>query len=131
MGPVIGHASGNNGNSNIMTVSLYRNKHHTWLSVYSCILQQMEISANELKDVLNKVVSKCMYLCLLIVSGFCFFYILSSRNYLLFTDKDIHTEGFSRESCRSMIALMDVSFVSRLHTFAICFVLSSKNIMLA
>lgn len=131
MGPVIGHASGNNGNSNIMTVSLCRNKHHTWLSVYSCILQQMEISANELKDVLNKVVSKCMYLCLLIVSGFCFFYILSSRNYLLFTDKDIHTEGFSRESCRSMIALMDVSFVSRLHTFAICFVLSSKNIMLA
>lgn len=62
MGPVIGHASGNNGNSNIMTVSLCRNKHHTWLSVRSCILQQMEISANELKDVLNKVVSKCTYL---------------------------------------------------------------------
>lgn len=46
-----------------------------------------------------------------------FFYTMSSRNDLLFTDKDIHTEGFSRESCRSMIALMDVSFVSRLHDF--------------
>lgn len=27
-------------------------------------------------------------------------------------DKDMKTEGFSLESCRSMIALMDVSFVS-------------------
>lgn len=27
-------------------------------------------------------------------------------------DKDMNTEGFSLESCRSMIALMDVSFVS-------------------
>lgn len=62
MGLVIGHASGNNGNCNIITVLLGRNKHHTWLSVYSYVLQQMEISASELKDVLNKVVSKCTYL---------------------------------------------------------------------
>ncbi|KTG04291.1 hypothetical protein cypCar_00014225 [Cyprinus carpio] len=62
-----------------------------FLSIFQQIAgDQMEISANELKDVLNKVVSK---------------------------QKDIHTEGFSRESCRSMIALMDVSFVSRLHDF--------------
>jgi len=50
--------------------------------------------------------------------GYFFFCIPSSRNDLLFTDKDINTEGFSRENCRSMIALMDVSFVSRLH---VCF----------
>jgi len=62
VGLVIGHASGNSGNYNINTVLLCRNKHHTWLSVYSYILQQMEISANELKNVLNKVVSKCTYL---------------------------------------------------------------------
>uniref|UniRef100_A0A8C2B9E7 Calpain-3 n=1 Tax=Cyprinus carpio TaxID=7962 RepID=A0A8C2B9E7_CYPCA len=49
---------------------------------------QMEISANELKDVLNKVVSK---------------------------QKDIHTEGFSRESCRSMIALMDMDGKGRIN----------------
>uniref|UniRef100_A0A8C1X579 Calpain-3 n=1 Tax=Cyprinus carpio TaxID=7962 RepID=A0A8C1X579_CYPCA len=49
---------------------------------------QMEISANDLKDVLNKVVSKY---------------------------KDIHTEGFSRESCRSMIALMDMDGKGRLN----------------
>lgn len=44
-----------------------------------------------------------------------------SRTYLVFTDKDIHTESFSRECCRSMIALMDVSFVSSLNAFAVCF----------
>lgn len=113
VGPVIGHAS---GNSHIPSGLCWRNKHHTWLSVYSCVLQQMEISANELKDVLNKVVSKCTYFWIIITLNFCvFFYIMPSRNNLLFTDKDIYIEGFSRESCRSMIALMDVSFVSRLH----------------
>ncbi|KAM6961354.1 calpain-3 [Aplochiton taeniatus] len=45
---------------------------------------EMEIAANELKNVLNKIVSK---------------------------HKDLNTEGFSLDSCRSMIALMDVSFM--------------------
>ncbi|XP_026085277.1 calpain-3-like isoform X1 [Carassius auratus] len=49
---------------------------------------QMEISANDLKDVLNKVVPKY---------------------------KDINTEGFSRENCRSMIALMDMDGKGRLN----------------
>nr|XP_033499272.1 calpain-3 isoform X1 [Epinephelus lanceolatus] len=44
----------------------------------------MEITANELKNVLNRVITK---------------------------HKDLNTEGFSLESCRSMIALMDVSFM--------------------
>ncbi|XP_048083790.1 calpain-3 isoform X1 [Alosa alosa] len=47
-------------------------------------VSEMEISANELKNVLNRVVSK---------------------------HKEMNTEGFSLESCRSMIALMDVSFM--------------------
>uniref|UniRef100_A0A673KDE6 Calpain-3 n=1 Tax=Sinocyclocheilus rhinocerous TaxID=307959 RepID=A0A673KDE6_9TELE len=60
-----------------------------FLSIFQQIAgDQMEISANELKDVLNKVVSKY---------------------------KDIHTEGFSRESCRSMIALMDMDGKGRLN----------------
>ncbi len=75
----------------------------------------MEITANELKDVLNMVVSKRTYLLNdYYIECLWFFYIIPSRNNLLFTDKDIPTEGFSRESCRSMIALVDVSFVSRL-----------------
>ncbi|XP_065822547.1 calpain-3 isoform X1 [Labrus bergylta] len=46
--------------------------------------EEMEITANELKNVLNRVITK---------------------------HKDLNTEGFSLESCRSMIALMDVSFM--------------------
>lgn len=35
-------------------------------------------------------------------------------------DKDLNTEGFSLESCRSMIALMDVSFVSSASGWLCC-----------
>ncbi|XP_029900929.1 calpain-3 isoform X2 [Myripristis murdjan] len=49
---------------------------------------EMEITANELKNVLNRVVSK---------------------------HKDLNTEGFSLESCRSMIALMDMDGTGRLN----------------
>ncbi|XP_041927228.1 calpain-3 isoform X2 [Alosa sapidissima] len=49
---------------------------------------EMEISANELKNVLNRVVSK---------------------------HKEMNTEGFSLESCRSMIALMDMDGTGRLN----------------
>ncbi|XP_019909395.2 calpain-3 isoform X3 [Esox lucius] len=45
---------------------------------------EMEITASELKNVLNRVISK---------------------------HKELNTEGFSLESCRSMIALMDVSLM--------------------
>ncbi|XP_071375678.1 calpain-3 isoform X1 [Centroberyx affinis] len=50
--------------------------------------EEMEITANELKNVLNRVVSK---------------------------HKDLNTEGFSLESCRSMIALMDMDGTGRLN----------------
>ncbi|XP_036397500.1 calpain-3 isoform X3 [Megalops cyprinoides] len=49
---------------------------------------EMEITANELKNVLNRVVSE---------------------------HKEMHTEGFSLESCRSMIALMDMDGTGRLN----------------
>ncbi|TWW72532.1 Calpain-3 [Takifugu flavidus] len=48
----------------------------------------MEITANELKNVLNRVIIK---------------------------HKDMNTEGFSLESCRSMIALMDMDGTGRLN----------------
>ncbi|XP_047193781.1 calpain-3 isoform X1 [Scophthalmus maximus] len=49
---------------------------------------EMEITANELKNVLNRVITK---------------------------HKDLNTEGFSLESCRSMIALMDMDGTGRLN----------------
>ncbi|XP_045561575.1 calpain-3 isoform X2 [Salmo salar] len=49
---------------------------------------EMEITANELKNVLNSIVSK---------------------------HKDLNTEGFSLESCRSMISLMDMDGTGRLN----------------
>uniref|UniRef100_A0A3Q3F9D8 Calpain-3 n=1 Tax=Labrus bergylta TaxID=56723 RepID=A0A3Q3F9D8_9LABR len=50
--------------------------------------EEMEITANELKNVLNRVITK---------------------------HKDLNTEGFSLESCRSMIALMDMDGTGRLN----------------
>ncbi|XP_070403116.1 calpain-3 isoform X1 [Nothobranchius furzeri] len=50
--------------------------------------EEMEITANELRNVLNRVIS---------------------------THKDLNTEGFSLESCRSMIALMDMDGTGRLN----------------
>ncbi|XP_030212190.1 calpain-3 isoform X5 [Gadus morhua] len=49
---------------------------------------EMEITANELKNLLNKVVSK---------------------------NQELNTEGFSLETCRSMIALMDMDGTGRLN----------------
>ncbi|XP_035766932.1 calpain-3 [Neolamprologus brichardi] len=50
--------------------------------------EDMEITANELRNVLNRVITK---------------------------HKDLKTEGFSLESCRSMIALMDMDGTGRLN----------------
>jgi hypothetical protein len=75
----------------------------------------MEISADELKNVLNKVVNKREQLepdsrdgqgAQLPES--------SSSLFSIPPDKDLKTRGFTLESCRSMIALMDVSFLSPL-----------------
>lgn len=71
----------------------------------------MEITANELKNVLNRVIIKreaalSFQPCGGGSAGG------SDSCPRLPADKDMNTEGFSLESCRSMIALMDVSFVS-------------------
>lgn len=74
----------------------------------------MEVSPNELMNILNKIVTKrewcvCVYLyydvcsiCfmmpMLIVSALC-----------VNVDGNLKTDGFSIESCRSMVAVMDVS----------------------
>lgn len=73
--------------------------------------QDMEICADELKNVLNTVVNKREGLMpdagdgqgpQLSES--------SSSPFSIPPDKDLKTQGFTLESCRSMIALMDVSF---------------------
>lgn len=52
---------------------------------------------------------------------------MSGSGSLALTDKDLKTDGFSKEACRSMINLMDVSFQCRtfadLQTFVFVFVL--------
>lgn len=72
----------------------------------------MEICADELKNVLNTVVNKRERLTpdagdgqgpRLSES--------SSSPFSIPPDKDLKTQGFTLESCRSMIALMDVSFL--------------------
>lgn len=75
--------------------------------------QDMEICADELKNVLNTVVNKRERLMpdagdgqgpQLSES--------SSSPFSIPPDKDLKTQGFTLESCRSMIALMDVSFLA-------------------
>lgn len=78
--------------------------------------QDMEICADELKNVLNRVVNKREQLNSARAGGqwgWCVSSYLKaappSSPYL--SDKDLKTQGFTLESCRSMIALMDVSFL--------------------
>lgn len=71
----------------------------------------MEICADELKNVLNTVVNKREPL--MPDAGDGQGPQLSESNSSPFSippDKDLKTQGFTLESCRSMIALMDVSF---------------------
>lgn len=83
-------------------------------------LQDMEITANELKNVLNRVIIKReaalpLHPCREGSAGRDLTCVLR-----LPADKDMNTEGFSLESCRSMIALMDVSFVSSASGWLCC-----------
>uniref|UniRef100_A0A665WYJ7 Calpain-1 catalytic subunit n=1 Tax=Echeneis naucrates TaxID=173247 RepID=A0A665WYJ7_ECHNA len=57
----------------------------------------MEISITELQTILNRIISKRQYLCFSPEMMF------SSPQ----TDKDLKTDGFTKEACRSMINLMD------------------------
>lgn len=73
----------------------------------------MQICASELKTVMKNVLEKrehngetgiFKFLCAFLTSP-------SSPPSFFITDSEIKTEGFSLETCRSMIALMDVSFL--------------------
>lgn len=84
----------------------------------------MEISVTELQTILNRIISKREFslparLCF--VSNIMGLYIktaftvpsddliLTLSHFLTPTDKDLKTDGFTKEACRSMINLMDVS----------------------
>lgn len=76
-----------------------------------CPHQDMQVCANELQTIMKNVLSKrelrllvLRWTCVAIVS--CFFDLF---NCFCFADGELKTEGFSLETCRSMIALMDVS----------------------
>lgn len=75
----------------------------------------MEICADELKNILNTVVNKREWLKTICagwagggVSGYLKVALPSSP---FLPDEDLKTQGFTLESCRSMIALLDVSFL--------------------
>lgn len=73
----------------------------------------MEICADELKNVLNTVVNKREELMPDVGDGQGPQLPESSSSpFSIPPDKDLKTQGFTLESCRSMIALMDVSFQS-------------------
>lgn len=80
------------------------------------------MSPNELKDILNRIISKrkiCLHLPYLSHSALIQFFkthphfrTYSNECFCCVLDKDLKTDGFSIESCRSMVAVMDVSFPS-------------------
>lgn len=78
---------------------------------HSPLPQDMEICADELKNVLNTVVNKRERLAPDVGDGQGPQLSESSSSpFSIPPDKDLKTQGFTLESCRSMIALMDVSF---------------------
>lgn len=82
-----------------------------WPLQFSSLPQDMEICADELKNVLNTVVNKRERPTPDVGDGQGPQLSESSSSpFSIPPDKDLKTQGFTLESCRSMIALMDVSF---------------------
>uniref|UniRef100_A0A8C5ZZE0 Calpain-3 n=1 Tax=Marmota marmota marmota TaxID=9994 RepID=A0A8C5ZZE0_MARMA len=75
----------------------------------------MEICADELKNVLNTVVNKRELLKLGVGEGQGQLSESGSSFFSMPPDKDLKTQGFTLESCRSMIALMDTDGSGRLN----------------
>ncbi len=71
----------------------------------------MQICADELKKIMSNVLSKREFTGeFKFINTVCVTCGLIVPNCLFSTDNEIKAEGFSLETCRSMIALMDVSF---------------------
>lgn len=87
----------------------------TWRTLWfahvsACVIQDMEVSPTELMNILNRIIKKrkaCLF-----ESRFTSFVASGLKGCLCVSDGDLKTDGFSIESCRSMVAVMDVSFVS-------------------
>uniref|UniRef100_A0A8C9Q4Q6 Calpain-3 n=1 Tax=Spermophilus dauricus TaxID=99837 RepID=A0A8C9Q4Q6_SPEDA len=75
----------------------------------------MEICADELKNVLNTVVNKREIFKLGVGKGLGQLSEIGSSFFSMPPDKDLKTQGFTLESCRSMIALMDTDGSGRLN----------------
>lgn len=76
-------------------------------------MKDMEVSPPELMNILNKIISKRKISLVLQFHRWLFcgsVVITLMLTYL--SDGDLKTDGFSIESCRSMVAVMDVSFSS-------------------
>lgn len=86
--------------------------------LFKTLHQDMQICASELKTIMENVLAKRKHAGKNDIQFTCSF--LCNHAKLPFpTDSDIKTDGFSLETCRSMIALMDVSF----HWLYVCIVL--------
>lgn len=83
---------------------------YTTITYHSSLFQDMQICANELKTVMKNVLAKRKLTGKIGVIIRCTLLVNTNKLYFFSTDSDIKTEGFSLETCRSMIALMDVSF---------------------
>lgn len=81
------------------------------------------MSPTELMNILNKIISKrkicfhlsyfrlqCFFQLHISVCAVLYVYSLSVSLSACVSDADLKTDGFSIESCRSMVAVMDVSF---------------------
>lgn len=85
----------------------------------------MQICASELKTIMENVLAKRKHAGKTNIKSMCNF-VCNHTKLPLPTDSDIKTDGFSLETCRSMIALMDVSF----HWLYMCIVLEHNSLIL-
>uniref|UniRef100_A0A8C7FI97 Calpain-3 n=1 Tax=Oncorhynchus kisutch TaxID=8019 RepID=A0A8C7FI97_ONCKI len=94
-------------------------EHKMFRAIYQQIAgEDMQICANELKVVMKRVLEKrecCHDPSFLMPEPSSSLYALVFQMIFFSTDNDMKTDGFSLESCRSMIALMDTDGTGKLN----------------
>lgn len=70
------------------------------------------MSPSELMNILNRIIGKRKTCLFELRFTFGTLLLQDFKGRLCVADGDLKTDGFSIESCRSMVAVMDVSFVS-------------------